>query len=360
MRTVFLLLLINVWFSASAKDYSAYHQSIVKCEQLIFAENKFDSGINLYQKTFEFYDFVYAGDCVTAIQIALYHNDEKAFLSFTKKAFQNGLMLRNFKRIYYVKHHPLYLKDTSQFEKIYRENRPHYLARIDTATLKKMYTLYAKDQLVKNSLKKPGGTFESSAQYLKRYRPLITKTIAEFKNLVVAKGLPADRIIGIGQKDIMRELKTSAKDMEQYYWDYKSNNECVLEKGQFDCEEESLFSNLAITLMIHYGNPLEIFDASFYLNQIKLGNLHPKDFATFQDIKYACFTKEMGVIPTDLYFGVGVTATLAPNNRLQTDHYIDSCRSLYFIAPIEQDRLKWKFMQAQKMNYGWGYAAKRS
>ena len=99
--SIFILVNINV----VAKDYSNYHRAINKAEEYIFVHNKIDSGISLYNKIFKEFDFVYAGDCLIAIQIALYANNEKAFLNFTEKAFQNGLMLRNFKKVYYINHH---------------------------------------------------------------------------------------------------------------------------------------------------------------------------------------------------------------------------------------------------------------
>lgn len=101
MKSVLSLFFILLSTTIYAKDYSDYHRAINKAEEHIFIHSKIDSGINLYSKIFKEFDFVYAGDCLIAIQIALYANNEKAFLNFTEKAFQNGLMLRNFKKVYY-------------------------------------------------------------------------------------------------------------------------------------------------------------------------------------------------------------------------------------------------------------------
>lgn len=177
-----------------ARDYLSYHNEINRAEEYIFIKNKIDSGLILYEKIFQEFDFVYVGDCVTAIQIALYKNDEKAFLSFTKKAFQNGLMLRNFKKIHYVKNNNLFLKDTLQFEKLYRNNRNHYLKRIDTNVLKEMYNLFAKDQLNKNKLENKN---ETNNEFKNRYFPVLNEISKHIKEIIFKKGIPLDRIIGI-------------------------------------------------------------------------------------------------------------------------------------------------------------------
>jgi hypothetical protein len=190
MKPILLLALFISTQTLRAKDYSDYHRAINKAEEYIFVRSKIDSGLNLYSKIFKEFDFVYAGDCLIAMQMALYANNEKAFLNFTEKAFQNGLMLRNFKKVYYIKRHTFYLKDTAKFIQLYKINRPHYLARIDTAALKEIHALKAEDQLVKNRIKWPNGQFESERDYRRRYTPLIEKTIEKLKKLLSKKVFP--------------------------------------------------------------------------------------------------------------------------------------------------------------------------
>lgn len=360
MKSILSLLLILFSTTIYAKDYYDYHRAINKAEEHIFVNNKIDSGINLYTQIFKEFDFVYAGDCLIAIQIALYANNEKAFLNFTEKAFQNGLMLRNFKKVYYIKHHAFYLKDTARFIALYKSSRPHYLARIDTAALKKIHALKAEDQLVKNNIKWPNGQYESEREYKRRYTPFIENTIVELKKIAFEKGFPSDKIVGIDQSDIMRELKLSAPDMMEYWWKNKNRNECNIVQSQFQSDEEYLFSDYHIPPMIHHPKVYDIFDEQFYRQQIKLGNIHPKDVAFLHDNTYI-----NGMHTPDLptgrdFFGVGVKGVNAPNDRKLNDSAINECRLKWFIAPIENDRAKWKFMQEHKMNYGWGYMGFRS
>jgi len=84
---------------STAQDYTVYHLSIIKADEQIFVKSQIKEELNTYTQIFEHYDFVFVSDCVTAIQIALYAKNEKAFLYFVDKATQNGLMPRHVQRI---------------------------------------------------------------------------------------------------------------------------------------------------------------------------------------------------------------------------------------------------------------------
>jgi hypothetical protein len=166
--------------------------------------------------------------------------------------------------------------------------------------------------------------------------------------------------VGIDQADIMRELKLDAPDMLEYWWRNKNTNECVIVKGQFQSDEEYLFCDYNIPPIIHHPKVYDIFTEQFYLQQIKLGNIHPKDFAVFHDNTYTNGINTPDVPIGRCFFGCDVRAENKPNDRKVKDSMINECRARWFIAPIENDRAKWKFMQEQKMNYGWGWMGKRS
>jgi hypothetical protein len=356
-------LFIIILFSANelfARDYTDYHKAINKAEGYIFLQNKIDSGLILYDKIFAEFDFVYAGDCITAMQMALYNNNEEAFLSFTKKAFQNGLMLRNFKKIYYIKKHALYLKDTLRFEALYRNNRSHYLKRIDTAVLKKMYYLKVDDQLNKNGLK---NIKESRESYEKRYKPILTNVVKRLNEIVSDKGIPLDRIIGIDQKDIMKELKLSCPDLEEFYWKNKNSSSTFISLDQFQIQEWLLFSHFYFPIMIHSQNIMRKFDDSAgFLKQLRLGNIHPKDIAFFYD-NFNGYNNSFNPLYKEntCFYGVGVRPSKMYKDALFVpDALINKCRAGIYLPPIEQDRAKWKFMESNKMNYGWGYTGVRS
>ena len=169
--------------TTSAQDYWLYHQNIIKAEEQIFINNRVKEGLNTYLHTFSNYDFVFVSDCVTAMQIALLDSNAKIFLAITDKAAKNGLTPGHLNRIPYIRKHPLYIKYTDSVMSMYKRNRPHYLKNIDTTALKKMYSLFAFDQMEKNPMKN-----ESHMATANRYKHEIAKTMGELKQLVLEKG----------------------------------------------------------------------------------------------------------------------------------------------------------------------------
>src|SRR5690606_10230642 len=119
---------------ACAQDYSQYHLNIIKAEEQVFVNGKTEDGLKTYLNTFNQYDFVFLHDCFIAIQIALYANDENAFLAFVEKGAQNGLLPKHltFRGTRFIKTHPIYIKNKDTILAICRANRQHYLQRLDT------------------------------------------------------------------------------------------------------------------------------------------------------------------------------------------------------------------------------------
>ena len=341
-------------------NYIEYHKMINNAEQSIFIDSNFTKGIGWYRSAFEKYDFVFAADCLTAIQISLYANDEQSFINFVRKGFENGLILRHLKKVTFINKHSLYKKDSLLFERIYALDRSKYLSRIDTVVLKKMYDLFSKDQLTKNSLILPNGKFESINAHEKRYIPLIKSSIVELRKLVNENGFISDRLIGISQKDIMKELNLKCPDMEEYYWFNKNRNPCVIEIAQFKIDELALYSEMIIELLIHHPQRDNLFTDSFYLDQINKGNIHPKDVATIFDMTF--LSKGLSnKSPTNVkYFGVGIPVNLKPNTDKLPDSFLNYYRNQFYIANIEIDRAKYLFMQRNKMYYIFGFMGYRS
>lgn len=341
-------------------NYFEYHKIINNAEKSIFINSNFKEGIRLYKIAFSEFDFVYAKDCLTAIQISLYANDEKSFIIFMKKGFENGLMLRHFRKIKYINSHQFYIKDSMMLVNIYHKHRQVYLKRIDTTALKLTYNIFAKDQLHKNSLIKSNGKFESLIAHEKRYTPLIKSSILELRKLINEKGFVSDRIIGISQKDIMKELRLNSRDLEEYYWQNKNTNPCVIEIEQFRVYELSLYSEMLIMLIIHHPERYHLFNDSFYLDQINKGNIHPKDVATLADITHLSVDATNQSTKCLKYFGVGISINMKPNSAKQPDSLINENRKKFYISKIETDRAKWQFMQKNKMYYVFGFMGQRS
>lgn len=347
-KTIATLTLSLICSIAIAQDYTKYHTSIIEAERQVFVEEHLQEGLDTYQKTFKQYDFVFLTDVLHAMQIALLLNDEHAFLTLADKATQNGLLPRHLINFSFINKHPFYTKHKDSIISLYRINRPHYLSRIDTVALVKMYDLYAYDQIEKTNKKNEG-----LYNYGKRYAPQIKRTMEELTQLIKTRGFPSDKIIGIYQKDIVRELGlTNGKDLVYYYYDNKNIYNYNFSKGQFERPEWLFSSTFFDPIMAHYYshyNTIQPYKDEFYLKQIRLGNVHPRDLADAFDfpISTANDSTEFAerVANKTRFFCIHRIPDLEHKKSYKGIPFseINKHRKKFYIAPLEQDFAKIKF-----------------
>jgi hypothetical protein len=346
---VFLLF----YCSGFSQDYTQYHQLVNKAEEEIFVHKKTGAGLDLYQQAFTSYDFIFLSDCLTATQIALYAKDEPRFFRFMRKAFENGLLPRNIRHISYIKNHPLYIRNQDSLLAMYKLCRKKYLSRIDTTLLKQVYEMYALDQAEKNGA--IGAT--SGVSYSRNYSRQISERVEELRNLVAKKGWPGEKLMGLAQKDIMKELNTGKPDLIDYYGIYKKDY--IIGQGQYEIDEEYFSSTFMYPILAHYGYTCKTnnyFDDSVYLHEIRKGNLHPKDLAAIFDFPFATSeTARPNPEKGHRYFGVRKYT-----NLLLSPFWVNKFRATFFIAPIENDLAKWHFMDELGMYCSYGFIASRA
>ncbi len=361
-----ILLCNGLWLHA--QDYFKYHEGIITAEEQIFVKQQYDEGLKTYADVFKKYDFVFAHDCVMAMQIALYRNNEKLFLLFTTKAMQNGLTMKHLdsRTMTYFQTHPIYNKYKDSIASIYKRNRPHYLKRIDTVALGKMTQLFCNDQLEKNPLPNEGFTASD-----KRYKPQIIATTEQLKALIAERGYPSDRLIGIDDQNLLHELGTTRMTPLDYYKKYKGDQCCNIRESQFEFDEHTISSSMIMPIIIHYGHMTNgedrlqcvMYSDSFYLQQIKRGYIHPKDVAFLYE--WSMNTGGSGAGTPNLergekFFDIGIRRQGAQRQVNITDETINKLRVAFHIAPIENDRMKFEFVKKNGMYIGFGWWTCRS
>jgi hypothetical protein len=359
-QSYILFSLILLSFTSVAKDYTDYHKAIIKAERQIFVSNQIDSGLNTYMQVFKEFDFVFLHDCVIALQIAEYANNEKAFKIIIDKAIKNGLTKSHLPEKSFLKTHTIFIKNSEWIDALLTKNRLQYLKRLDTTAVKRLYSLFEYDQSQKNYLKPEYGN-ESVTGNSRRYGPIIKDLVQQLKELIAQKGWLSDKLVGVDDEHIIKELKLQGLDLVDYYNKYYVSNECVMNAEQFDIGERECSSTLIMPILVHH-NTLQgtgnLYDTTFYFIQIAVGNMHPKDFAMINDDRH--FTKREGGIG-QFFFGIFWGNTMTVGQTLPVpDTIINKNRERFFIAPIEQDRAKWKFMKEHNMLYEFGFWGCRS
>lgn len=365
MRSVCLVLLSFLsCILIYGQDYREYHTQIIKAEEEIFVNNNLDRGLTIYLKTFREFDFVFASDCATAMQIALHRTNPVAFLYLADKGTQNGLLVNHLDKIPYISQHQMYLHYRDTIQKMVQRNRPQYLAGIDTGALKTMYMLYARDQAEKNGKK---GTPFKERDHI--YEPLIARTMDELKQVILDRGWPSDKLIGIYQRNIMEELNIDAPELEDYYALYKQvYPDNVFSWSQFVITEKYLGATLFYPVMAHYASHYTnvYFPDEVYMQEIAKGNLHPKDFGYLMDHLYSNYPREPrkpDVSKGQYYFGV--SRYFYPDSIAVSKPFpiplneVNRLREKFYMPPFEQDRAKLSFAKEHGMNLGWGYSGTR-
>jgi hypothetical protein len=171
------------------------------------------------------------------------------------------------------------------------------LKRLDTTVVKRLYTLFEYDQSKKNFLK-PEYANESSTGNRRRYGPIITDVVLQLKELIAQKGWPSDKLAGVDDENVIRDLQLRALDLMDYYNIHNQNNDCSMDPGQYEVDKLELSSRLIMPILVHHNTHQgtgNLYDTTFYRQQILLGNMHPKDFAIINDDKH--FMKKEGISP---------------------------------------------------------------
>jgi hypothetical protein len=363
---LFAIVLIMYCKSVQALEYDEYHRRINFANKLMFIENNIQGGLKQYDTVFMKFDFSFASDCLTAIQMALYAESNDYFLSFCKKGFSNGISLQFLKSLPYVKNHPIYHGDSNILKTIYFENRKRYLSRIDTNVLKTVYRLYVRDQLAKAPIK---GIKESVKEWSNRYFPVLEK-ISDTIFALSKQGIPMDKRIGVSQANIMKELDVKYPDLLDHYSSGLRNFPFPsdISESQFTTDDALLYSQFYLVILIHKQNLLRRFEDSAILRrEIIAGNIHPKDIGFLFDNFNGYNTVFQSTprisdqqIKITGYYGVGIRSDTNANSLMIPDSQINRFRLAYFLPEIEVDRAKWKFMRKMGMKYGYGFVGIRS
>jgi hypothetical protein len=216
----------------------------------------------------------------------------------------------------------------------------------------------------KNSIKN-NDIKENDKDFEKRYKPILNNIMIKLNEIITKYGVPLDRLIGVSQRDIMKELKVNFPDLMDLYLINKNKSLSPINQNQFSIQEELLYSSFFFPIIIHYQNLFGKYDSTLLIKQIELGNIHPKDVAFLNDnyfqYNWGGHNSEKKLLTNTCYFSVGMSYNkLKANSLFVPDSIINKCRAKLMIAPIEQDRAKWIFMIENKMNFGWGYNGCRS
>lgn len=258
MKIRIIIYFLSILSYSQNKDYREYHKLINKAEESFFINNKTDSTLIYYDSAFLSYDFIFVKDLVNAAQIAIF--SKKPYRKYIELGFLQGLKLEH------LKNYPLFKKDLEsllkdkKLQNTYIVNRKKYLTRIDFKYLDWVYKLAIKDQKDK---------FD---------KDLTFRNCNIMMDSVQVKGFPGDKIIGISDSTIFKEIGKS-------YLDLKQQTKKDKKLKHFVTNDNSLSNSQIDNLLFHVKCSYHLYKDEL-LKQVKLGNIHPREVAFFHDLTY--------------------------------------------------------------------------
>lgn len=243
-------------------NYIDYHKDINKAEELFFMENKTDSALYYYDKVFAKYDFIFVKDLANAAQIAFF--TKKPYLKYIEQGFEQGLKTDHLKRYSLFKFiYPKLLED-KKLLKIYQIKRKKYISRIDFKYLDFIYKIAIKDQKDKCN--------DAS------YKGVVYITTERIRDSILQKGFPGDRIIGIADSTVFKEVGKPHLDL----YNQRKNDKKL---WYMTSDEEYLSSEWPLVMLVHNRCSYFLYK-DVLLEEMKKGNIHPRDIGLLYDNVY--------------------------------------------------------------------------
>lgn len=258
MRNVTTLLIFTFQFLFSQeKDYTIYHQLINKAEYSFFVKNDVDSSLYYYDSAFKTFDFLFVKDPINAAQIAKF--SKKAHLKYLLKATEFGF------KSTHLKNYPLLMDEDFNFsdKNEYEKNRKKYLDKINFNFLAYLNDLSIEDQKSKS---------------FKNYDSIVFTTTNQLFDSIKKYGFPGEKYLGISDSTIFAEINKPELDLknlvknEKNLW-YMIPNEGILAQEN------------PIILLVHNACSFKLYE-NLLLEEIKRGNIHPRDVALIHDNFY--------------------------------------------------------------------------
>ena len=257
----FVLLLIFFLFkleTANSQSYNAYHHMIATAEEFYFVHDNVDSSLTYFQKSFETFDFVFARDAINALQIA--YRENRPIEYFLKISFKSGVTPAIISTIPALNE---FVNDSLANLSVmgnYIKYRSHYLDRINVACLKKTYILGIYDQIAKY---KEGEN--------------VTEPLFKLANLY---GLPGEKICGIEDLEITKELGAEAPDF------LRLRDSISSEYGKnlryYSLDNNSLIMHLPIVIMLHNYCTYKDYKKALYEAYLS-GNIYSREIGCIYD-----------------------------------------------------------------------------
>ena len=236
---IIIILLCTSLGGFAQQDYLEYHRQINIAEELIVKE-KFIESVNQYDSIINQYEYIFLKDLVIAAQIAILSNNFEKSTNWLKKAISNGYDCKCIERI------PVFQEysKTNSWQNIVSNSEKYNLIYLDSINLDLHYEFHHRYKQE-----------QESKRQREKYVTIVYRNYNRIKSLMDSIPFPSERIIGIDDESIFPTSRGG-----------KLNS----------CEASN---SKVIPTLLHYDNPITDIGLSKFIDAIKSGHLHPRQFA---------------------------------------------------------------------------------
>ena len=261
-----LFFFLSLSFSLFSQDYYAYYEFVKKGRGFV-AEEDYEAALEAYEACFESFDFVFARDCIHALQVASVLKDKDAQLSFSARALRQGVPLTFLEKMEVLKG----FRASTYWDSLLQAEDSlvlQYQSTIDTLLREEIRAMFTQDQLYREEYY---GSLFRRRSIGKKWEALNADQVERILQICREKGFPGEQLIGL--------------DSEQFHEKLTINN---------------LSSGAATLLFIHHYSQPNPSCRIELKEQLKQGYLNNEHFATICDFE-AEFGK--GIYVDKLYWG---------------------------------------------------------
>ncbi len=199
MRNIVLsLLLYSIVISTSgqANNYAAYHQEVIRCEQLI-SEEKIGEARQSLDSLFSQFDFVFLREYQLATELSLFEQDYESAFGFLRLGILGGWSMKNIKKNKNLKP----LRDDlrwAELESEYDSLQKIYWSGLKIPLRKEAQRMLKEDQKIALRVFLRIGEKNRVRYALKKFAPHSENVLAWLEKVLIQQGYPGEKLIGNG------------------------------------------------------------------------------------------------------------------------------------------------------------------
>ncbi|MHA7058770.1 hypothetical protein ACWGOQ_0016210 [Aquimarina sp. M1] len=240
------------------QDYTIYHKQVIEAETLIASE-QYKDALQIYEKLFNHYQFIFIREYQVASQLAFYLDNKLKGFEYLKRGILTGWKMKSIKKNTYLKSFQKE-NDFKLIEKNYDSLRNKYESTLHQYIRNRVKKMYSKDQW-----KAFKALFRFNSKAHKRYAekkfaPHSEKQMAELSDIISAYGYPGERFIGNNYwtSTIIshhNSISTSYNKKDVLYIHLKPELENALKNGQISPYEFATIDDWYLTVKYDRSKP---------------------------------------------------------------------------------------------------------